>query len=153
MRAVQLHLGSMMRGFFIGAAVALFALASLGEFAHAAPPTHVQTYTAPTLVPTSPLSEAKFDNSASSGDTTVISGVGGQTVKVYQIFFICAAATNITFKDGTTALTGAINQSANQGPVLDISAYPWFTTSTGNGFVINSSVATQCSGRVYYVQS
>lgn len=98
------------------------------------------------------LSEAKLDF-ATSGDNAVIAGGGaGTTIRIHRIFFVVAAATNITFKDGATGLTGAIPMLANGSFVLDFSSEPWFTTSATNSFVINSSAGVQLSGRIYYTQ-
>src|SRR5437667_8657217 len=61
---------------------------------------------APGLSPAQ-LSAAKLDNAAAAGDYTAIAGVLGQTAKVYRLFLVAAGATNLTVKDGATALTGA----------------------------------------------
>lgn len=103
-------------------------------------------------IPTSDdLSEAVIDFSA-TGATTVIAGVSGQTIRVFRLFFIVGAATNVTIRDGATSLTGAENFAANGGQTLDHDGRPWFTTSAGNGFVLNQSGTAQISGRVYYTQ-
>lgn len=99
----------------------------------------------------SQMLEAKIDF-AGSGDTTLIAGVASQTVRIHRIFFVVGAATNIIFKDGATALTGAIPMLANGSFVLDYSGEPWFTTTAANGFVVNSSAGVQISGRIYYTQ-
>lgn len=91
---------------------------------------------------------------AASGDNTVIAGVGGQTIRVFRIFFVTAAAVNVTIKDGAgTSLTGAMSFLPNGGMVLDFTNEPWFVTSTANAFIINLSTAVQTSGAVYYTQS
>lgn len=89
-------------------------------------------------------------NFSSSGDNTVI-GVSPFSMKVYKIFFAVSAATTIIFKDGSnTNLTGALTLGTGGSVVLDVTDTPWFTTSNGNSFIINSSVAVQISGRAYY---
>jgi hypothetical protein len=99
------------------------------------------------------LTPVKLDNAA-GGDITVVAGVSGQTVRVFRILLMASAATNITFKDGATALTGAIDlAAAGSGMILDFSGEPWFVTSAGNAFVINSSNAVQVSGKIDYIQS
>lgn len=99
------------------------------------------------------LTEAAIDFST-TGNNTVVSGVANKTVRVFRIFFVCSAATNITIKDGSdTALTGAMSMSANGGFTLDAIGEAWFRTSAGNAFVIHQSGTAQISGRVYYQQS
>lgn len=89
---------------------------------------------------------------SNTGDNTIVSGVAGQTIRVFRLFFICSTATNITVKDGATALTGAMNFSANQGMALDLSNESYFVTSGGNNLVLNQSGTAQCSGTAYYQQ-
>jgi hypothetical protein len=89
-------------------------------------------------------------NFASSGDNTVIGSYGGP-VKVYKLFLVAATATTITFKSGASvSLTGAITLNSGGSVVLDVSDTPWFTTQKNDAFVINSSVASQISGRAYF---
>ncbi len=95
-------------------------------------------------------------NTASSGDVTIVSGVTGQTVRVLEMVFTAHAATNVTFKDGTTALTGPMELTAAGASFnffLVASGAPHFITSKGNGFVINNSNAVQLSGYLLYTQS
>lgn len=90
-------------------------------------------------------------NISASGDSTVITGGTNQIVKVYGLFFTVAGATNITFKDGTTALSAAVVFTGNGSAMtLQINDEPYFVTTSGNNFVMNSSSAVQISGTVYY---
>jgi len=99
------------------------------------------------------LSSASINVSA-SGDNTLITGVGGQTIRVFQLFFVVNGSVNVKFKDGAaTDLTGVMNMVSNGSFVLDLSNEPWFVTSTANAFVLNLSGAVQVSGRIYYKQS
>lgn len=93
--------------------------------------------------------EAKIDCSA-NGDNTLIALVASKKIKVHRLFLVVSAATNITFKDGTTALTGAMAMSANGGFTLDMQGDPWFTGTAGTDFILNQSGSAQISGRVYY---
>lgn len=88
-----------------------------------------------------------------TGDNTIIAGATGLIIRIYKIFWVLGASSNITPKDGTTALTGAMNFSANEGAVFDFDTKPWFTLSSGNSFVMNQSGTAQVSGRVYYTQN
>lgn len=97
---------------------------------------------------------ANVINFSASGDNTIIAGVGGQTIRVHRLRFVAAAPTNITIKDGAgTVLEGPITMTAGGAMVLDLSGRPYYRTSVGNAFVINSSAAVQVGGRVEYVQS
>jgi hypothetical protein len=98
------------------------------------------------------LTEVKIDT-ASSGDLALVAAVAGQTTKLYRIILVAAGATTITFKDGATALTGAMTLNAGGAIVLDFDGTPWFTGSANAAFNVNSSAAVQISGRAYYVQS
>lgn len=104
------------------------------------------------LNPQTPLTEAKIDF-ASSGDQAIVAAVTSKTTKVYALFMVCSAATTITFKDGSTTLTGAMTLTAGGSITLDLSGIAWFTGTANTAFNINSANAVQCSGRFYYVNS
>jgi hypothetical protein len=78
---------------------------------------------------------------------------GSQIIRVYKLFIVVAGATNITFQDGSTALTGPMPLAANEAIVLDIDGTPWFTTSAGNAFNIANSGTVQVSGTIFYMSS
>jgi hypothetical protein len=60
-------------------------------------------------------------------------------------------ATNITYKSGSTALTGAVIFSASgSSQTLQIQDEPYFVATHGSNFVMNNSNAVQVSGAVYY---
>lgn len=86
---------------------------------------------------------------SSSGDTIVVPLVASKRILVDWIWLVVAGATVLTFKDGaSTSLSGAISLSINGGVTFDLSGEPWFVTSIGQDFIINSSVAVQVSGKV-----
>lgn len=89
---------------------------------------------------------------AALGDNTIIAAVAGKKIFIFRLYFIVAAATNITFKKGATALTGAMPFNTNQGIVLDPTECPWHQTEIAEAFIINSSIAVQVSGSVGYIQ-
>ncbi|MDO8683964.1 MAG: hypothetical protein Q7N50_10840 [Armatimonadota bacterium] len=92
-------------------------------------------------------------NFASSGSNTVITaGAGGVTIKVYRLYLVVAAATNLTFVDGVVT-DGAIPLAANEAIVLTFDGEPWFTGAAATAFIISSSAAVQVSGRIYYIKS
>ena len=78
-------------------------------------------------------------NFTGSGANTVIAGVAGQLIRVYRLYFVVTSATVITFLDGTTAFSGPLNFLDNGTMVLNFDTKPWFTTSSGNDFVLNST--------------
>lgn len=92
-------------------------------------------------------------NFSSSGDNILVPAVSGKNIQVVKIFLLCGAATNLTFKDGATALTGPLPFSANTGLALDESEanVPWMAALSGN-LILNSSNAVQVSGLLIYTQ-
>ena len=97
-------------------------------------------------------------NFSASGDNTLVAAVAGKLIQLVRIFVVVAAATNLTFKDGTggTALSGPIPMAANGSITLDIAPvtdFPWYSTSNvANNLVLNSSAAVQVSGTIWYSQ-
>src|SRR5258708_1338698 len=89
---------------------------------------------------------------ALTGDNTISAGVSGKAILVWKIMNVVAGITSLTIKDGAAVnLTGAIPMVANGSMTLPFDEAPWFKTSPGNGFVINSSgIAVQQSGVVVY---
>src|SRR5258707_15338342 len=91
-------------------------------------------------------------NAALTGDNIIVPAVAGKSILVWKIMDVVGGVKNLTMKDGAgTNLTGAIPMVANGSMVLPFDAQPWFRTSPGNAFIINSSGATiQQSGLVGY---
>lgn len=91
---------------------------------------------------------------STSATVTGVAAITGQIIRVYKMFLVVGGTTNLTFQDGTTALSGALPFVANGSIILDNSGTPWFTTSVGNAFNIgNSGSSVQVSGTVYYTAS
>lgn len=107
-----------------------------------------------TLSTTARTTRAKID-AAASGDNTLIAGLGGQTIRVFKMFFVCDSAVDLYFRDGTagTALTGTMKMGPGGAFTLDLDDDPWFVTSASNAFVVNLSAAVGIRGRIYYTQS
>ena len=89
-------------------------------------------------------------NFATASTNVIVGGVAGQRINVMKLMLVVAGATNLTFEDGTTPLTGAMSLLANGSMVLTYDGCPWFTTSIANGFAILSSNPVQVSGSVQY---
>lgn len=85
---------------------------------------------------------------AASGDNTVIAGAAGQSIAIYRMKMIPAAAVTATIKDGAaTTLMGPFPMVAGTQYDFDLSAEPWFVTAAGNAFVVNLSSAVAVSVR------
>lgn len=92
-------------------------------------------------------------NFNSLGDNTVIAAVTGAPLNVYGIVFTVTGATNITFKDASTALSGAFVLTGNGSSfTLPMSDEPWFQVQPGDAFVVNSSNAVTVGGMLWYTQ-
>ena len=92
-----------------------------------------------------------------SGDNAVITGLASQgtgmtppSFKIWALGLVLGGTTNITFKDGTTAITGAMPMLANGSFLLAPATDAWFVLSPGKNFTINSSASVQVSGWVAY---
>ncbi len=85
-----------------------------------------------------------------AGDNTIISGVLGQKIKVLQFFLVISAATVLTYKSGSTALTGLMNFTGAGSHVQDFIQLP-ITLASGDSFVINNSLGVQVGGMVWYI--
>lgn len=68
---------------------------------------------------------------------------------IYRIFLLTSAATNLTFRDSTMSLSGALPMQATTAVVLDtpVDTEPWFNCLVS--FVINSSASVTIGGSVY----
>jgi hypothetical protein len=91
-------------------------------------------------------------NFSTSGANSIVAGVAAQIIRVYRIIAMVGGSTSLTFEDGTTALSGPLPFATNEAIVLTFDTKPWYITSVGNPFQINSSSAVQVSGTVYYTQ-
>jgi hypothetical protein len=83
----------------------------------------------------------------------ICAGSSGKTVRLYRLLLMVGAATNLTFQDGSTPLSGALPCLANALLTLDLSGDPWYTSSPGNPLNIANSADVQVSGTAWYVQS
>jgi hypothetical protein len=96
-----------------------------------------------------PLVQQAPINFAASGDNTVIIGAVGKMIKVLQFFYVVAAATNLTFKSGSTPISGPLDFGSNAAQVQDFIQLP-LTCNVGDSFIINSSAAVQVGGTIWY---
>lgn len=101
------------------------------------------------LYPRLPTLNRVAINFATSGDNTIISADTINRILIHRLWFVVAAATNLTFKDNLSS-PAAVPMSANGALVFDASGEPWFVTDPNTAFIINSSNAIQVSGEAYY---
>ncbi len=90
-------------------------------------------------------------NFSASGDNTIVSGILGKRIKVLQFFFVLAGATNLTYKSGSTILSGPLDFPTAGSEVQDFIQLP-LTCNPDDSFVINSSAAVQVGGIIWYIQ-
>lgn len=73
----------------------------------------------------------------SGGNNVIVQGQTGRQIKVYAVVLTAATSVGITFKDGSTAFSGAMPCTAM---ALDLNDKPMICSS-GNSFVITSDGA------------
>ena len=105
------------------------------------------------LQPTDGLTLQVAVVSATATAISAPAAVTSQIIRIYKLFLVSAGTTNITFEDGTTALSGALPLVANGAITLDLDGQPWFTCTRANNFTIGNSGNLQVSGAVYYTQT
>lgn len=91
-------------------------------------------------------------NFAASGDNIVVPVFASGPISIAGIAFTVHAATNITFKNGSTAQSGAI-ELTNAGSAMTLpmnDGISWYWADPGNNFIMNSSNAVQVSGTIWY---
>jgi hypothetical protein len=95
---------------------------------------------------------AKIDV-ATSGDNAVVAAVTGAKLTVVGFFLTSTGALSITFKSGSTAVSGAMAVAAlGTLAVAGGPAAPLFQAAAGQALNINLSASTQVSGSVAYIE-
>jgi len=109
--------------------------------------------TTPAAPTTSIYSQAVISTAANPA--VFVPAVGGQTIRVYRIFFVNAGTpTNITIEDSTpTAFSGAFPLLANGIFQGDGNGDPLYVTASGKAFQAINSASQQLSGTVWYTAS
>lgn len=100
------------------------------------------------------LKDAPF-GTASSGDTTIITGVANKKIRVHQGIIHSASATDFHFKseDGSVIYGNATNEPKlgdTSGFIIPPSDDGWFETKSGQGLVINLGTAVAVGGILNY---
>ena len=91
-------------------------------------------------------------NIATAASHTIIAAVSGRKIIITSFFFTAGGEVNVTLKDGTTALTGAMDFGGESEPRGIVSNFGdnAIELTPGNAFVITLSAAIQVSGLVCY---
>jgi len=92
---------------------------------------------------------------ASIASHTIIAAVSGKKINITSLLFTTGGDVNITLKDGTTALTGAMDFGGTSEPRGIVANFGdnAMELTPGNAFVITLSAAIQVSGLVCYYLS
>ncbi len=90
-----------------------------------------------------------------TGDNTIVAAAAGKLIVVVALLLVSTAPTNITVKDGTNLLSGAMPLAAGIPLVLPVDpTVDWYaTTAAANNLILNQSGAVQISGTVWYILS
>ncbi len=89
---------------------------------------------------------------SASGDTTVVAAIANAKIRVLNLAVVSTLANVITFKSGSTTISGAFPLGANGGLVLDFNEHGWFETAAGEALVINMGTATATGLQLKYVR-
>ena len=88
---------------------------------------------------------------STSGDKTVIAAVAGKRIVVTGALVVCGAAVTLTFKSGSTAITGPMGFPANGGFGRDARPDGYlFRTDAGQALVLNLSADAAVGGCLTY---
>jgi hypothetical protein len=87
---------------------------------------------------------------AGAGANSIVTGCAS-TTRVYKIFFTTASATTITFKNGTTAVSGAMSFGALGAGYWGFDQVaPHIVATAGHDVILTNLNAVQVSGAVWY---
>lgn len=89
-------------------------------------------------------------DAAASGANAVIAAVSGKSIRVMCYTVIAAADITITWKSGTTAISGAMDLPA-KGGASPASPLGMMRTAEGEALNLTLSGAVQVSGHVGYI--
>ena len=87
-------------------------------------------------------------NRATTG--TVVEAVTGRSIMVVSVVLVCSAANVVTWRSGTTAISGAMSFGANGGYAMARDEGV-FATAEGEALTLLLGSAEQVSGHISYV--
>ena len=87
-------------------------------------------------------------NIATAANHTIIAASSGNKHRIWRLFLWANGTVSVTFKSGTTLLSGPIAMTAQTHiPLpLQVPELPHFITTAGEAFIITLSDAVQVSG-------
>lgn len=95
-------------------------------------------------------------SASSSGDNTIITGVSNRVIEVLQYTFTVSDNCTVTWKSGSTPISGALSITAAGGivsssaPVQGGELYPILKCAQNESLVANLSAAVTMAGHVTY---
>lgn len=108
------------------------------------PPEHLQATTGLTVT---------IIKESTTGDTTLVAAVSGQTTRVHRMKFTCDGACLVLIKRGSTELDRFRFPASGGAAVLEFSSRPWYVTGANEALVINTSTTANVDGSVETVTS
>lgn len=98
------------------------------------------------------LVSATISAASGSTDVTVVAATPLKRIRVYRMIVVADAASTLTVKRGSTALTGDMAFAANSGLVLEPRAtwIPWFVTGVNEALVISRGSSCALGGEILY---
>lgn len=91
-------------------------------------------------------------SAAVGADNTLVTAVAGKRILVLQYSLNAAGGANtITFKSGSTAISGAMDIASDATIEASLSPYGVLQTDSGAALVMNLSAATLVAGHLVYV--
>lgn len=94
-------------------------------------------------------------NVAASGDNTIVAGVTNKRIRVLEYALVVGTGGDqVTFKNGLagTAVTGPMRFAANGGISASYSPVGLFESASSASLALNSSLGSQISGHLVYVE-
>lgn len=91
-------------------------------------------------------------SASASGDNTVVSAVTGKKIRVLHYSLVCAAAVTLTWKSGTTAISGGMAFGTNNGISTPYSPQGLFETASGQALVLSLSTDASVGGHLTYIE-
>ncbi len=93
-------------------------------------------------------------DTASSGDTTIVSAVTSKKIRVLSVLLVAAGTVNVRFESNAagTALTGQMNMVANTGFCLPYNPVGWFETASGQLLNLELSASQSVDGMLTYIE-